>query len=124
MKYPTVAIIGRPNVGKSSLFNRFLRRQHAVVAEQPGVTRDRNYAVCEWSGRSFYLIDTGGIVADAEELMEQLIYDQTEFAMAEADNPTTAAGTPKDPEGLPPPRKPQAASSPRISSIFLSKNST
>lgn len=85
MKIPTVAIIGRPNVGKSSLFNRFLRRKIAVVAEQPGVTRDRNYAVCDWNGRSFYLIDTGGIVADSDNLMEKLIYDQTEFAVNEAD---------------------------------------
>jgi len=57
----------------------------AVVAEQPGVTRDRNYAVCDWGGRSFYLIDTGGIVAGADDLMEQLVYDQTEFAVSEAD---------------------------------------
>jgi len=85
MRLPTVAIIGRPNVGKSSLFNRFLRRPMAVVAEQPGVTRDRNYAVCDWGGRSFYLIDTGGIVAGADDLMEQLVYDQTEFAVSEAD---------------------------------------
>ncbi len=85
MKIPTVAIIGRPNVGKSSLFNRFLRRKIAVVDEQPGVTRDRNYAVCDWNGRSFYLIDTGGIVADSDNLMEKLIYDQTEFAVNEAD---------------------------------------
>ncbi|MCK4460481.1 MAG: ribosome biogenesis GTPase Der, partial [candidate division Zixibacteria bacterium] len=53
--------------------------------EQPGVTRDRNYAVCDWNGRSFYLIDTGGIVADSDNLMEKLIYDQTEFAVNEAD---------------------------------------
>ena len=85
MKIPTVAIIGRPNVGKSSLFNRFLRRKIAVVDEQPGVTRDRNYAVCDWNGRSFYLIDTGVIVADSDNLMEKLIYDQTEFAVNEAD---------------------------------------
>lgn len=85
MKLPTVAIVGRPNVGKSSLFNRFLRRPIAVVAEQPGVTRDRNYAVCDWNGRSFYLIDTGGIIDGADELMEKLISDQAQFAIAQAD---------------------------------------
>ncbi len=85
MRIPTVAIIGRPNVGKSSLFNRFLRRRLAVVAEQPGVTRDRNYAVSDWLGVDFRLVDTGGIVPEAEELIDQLIYDQTEFAVGEAD---------------------------------------
>lgn len=85
MKLSTVAIVGRPNVGKSSLFNRFLRRPIAVVAEQPGVTRDRNYAECDWNGRHFYLIDTGGIIPGADELMEKLISDQAEFAIAQAD---------------------------------------
>ncbi len=85
MKIPTVAIIGRPNVGKSSLFNRFLQKRIAVVDEQPGVTRDRNYAVCDWAGREFYLIDTGGIVPDSSDLMEKLITDQTDFAIHESD---------------------------------------
>ncbi|MFH1687325.1 MAG: ribosome biogenesis GTPase Der [bacterium] len=85
MKTPIVAIVGRPNVGKSSLFNRFLRRRLAVVAEQSGVTRDRNYAVCDWNGVDFQLVDTGGIVPQTKDQMEQLIMDQAEFAVAEAD---------------------------------------
>jgi GTP-binding protein len=85
MSLPTVAIIGRPNVGKSSLFNRFLQKKIAVVDEVSGVTRDRNYSICDWAGRSFYLIDTGGIVPDSSDLMEKLITDQTDFAIFEAD---------------------------------------
>jgi GTP-binding protein len=85
MRLPTVAIIGRPNVGKSSLFNRFLKKQVAVVHEQPGITRDRNYAVCDWAGVSFRLVDTGGIVPQTKDLMEKLIFDQTEFAVNESD---------------------------------------
>jgi len=85
MSLPTVAIVGRPNVGKSSLFNRFIQKKLAVVDEQPGVTRDRNYAICDWSGIDFRLIDTGGLVPDAEQMMDQFIFDQTEFAMSEAD---------------------------------------
>jgi GTP-binding protein len=85
MRLPTVAVIGRPNVGKSSLFNRFLKKQLAVVHEQPGITRDRNYAVCDWSGVSFRLVDTGGIVPQTKDLMEKLIFDQTEFAVNESD---------------------------------------
>ncbi len=85
MKIPIVAVIGRPNVGKSSLFNRFLQKRIAVVDEQPGVTRDRNYAVCDWAGREFYLIDTGGIVPDSSDMMEKLITDQSDFAINEAD---------------------------------------
>ncbi|MDF1543612.1 MAG: ribosome biogenesis GTPase Der [bacterium] len=85
MSLPTVAIVGRPNVGKSSLFNRLLQRKMAVVHETSGVTRDRNYAVCEWAGREFQLVDTGGIVPDSSDLMEQLISDQSEFAIHESD---------------------------------------
>ncbi len=85
MRLPTVAIVGRPNVGKSSLFNRILRKQLAVVDEQAGVTRDRNYAAADWAGRSFYLVDTGGMVPETDDMMEQAIFDQAEFAINEAD---------------------------------------
>ncbi len=85
MNLPTVAIIGRPNVGKSSLFNRFLKRRVAVVDPTSGVTRDRNYAVCDWNGRDFRLVDTGGMVPDSRDLMERLITDQSDFAVNEAD---------------------------------------
>jgi GTP-binding protein len=82
---PIVAIIGRPNVGKSSLFNRFLRRKLAVVDPESGVTRDRNYAPCEWNGRQFRLVDTGGMVPDTRDQMERMILDQADFAVHEAD---------------------------------------
>ena len=59
MSIPIVAIIGRPNVGKSSLFNRFLKRRIAVVDPESGVTRDRHYAICDWNGVEFRLVDTG-----------------------------------------------------------------
>lgn len=85
MSLPIVAIVGRPNVGKSSLFNRLLRKKIAVVDPTSGVTRDRNYAVCEWNGREFRLIDTGGMVPDSRDEMERLIFDQSEFALHEAD---------------------------------------
>lgn len=85
MSLPTVAIIGRPNVGKSSLFNRFLKKKLAVVDPQSGVTRDRNYSECDWSGREFRLVDTGGMVPHTKDAMEQAILDQSEFAIHEAD---------------------------------------
>lgn len=85
MSQPVVSIIGRPNVGKSSLFNRMLQRKLAVVDAEAGVTRDRNYATCDWAGRSFMLVDTGGIVPDSSDLMESLITDQTDFAIHESD---------------------------------------
>jgi GTP-binding protein len=85
MSFPTVAIVGRPNVGKSSLFNRLLRKKLAVVHPRSGITRDRNYAVCDWNGVEFHLIDTGGIVPESKDVMEQMIADQSEFAINEAD---------------------------------------
>ncbi len=85
MSLPLVAIIGRPNVGKSSLFNRFIRRRMAIVDDVPGVTRDRNYALCDWTGRQFYLVDTGGMMPDTRHQMESLVLEQAEEAIRQAD---------------------------------------
>lgn len=85
MSLPLVAIIGRPNVGKSSLFNRFIRRRLAIVDDVPGVTRDRNYALCDWTDRRFYLVDTGGMMPDTRHQMESLVLEQAEEAIRQAD---------------------------------------
>ena len=81
----TVALLGRPNVGKSTLFNRFIRSRSSIVEDTPGVTRDRNYGEVEWAGRAFNLIDTGGLLPHSEEVFEQAIRRQAEVAMEEAD---------------------------------------
>jgi len=81
---PVVAIVGRPNVGKSTLFNRILGRQAAVVDAEPGVTRDRLYQEVDWAGRHFILVDTGGIESQAGEDMANRVSDQARRAMAEA----------------------------------------
>src|SRR5881296_1399958 len=81
----TVAIIGRPNVGKSTLFNRVLGRRQAIVKDFPGVTRDRHYVECEYRGRRFQLVDTGGLVPSTDEQMFSLIREQSRRAIAEAD---------------------------------------
>ncbi len=80
-----VAIIGRPNVGKSTLFNRLTGRRQAIVDDQPGVTRDRNYGSVEWNGVQFVLIDTGGYMPESEEMMDMAIKEQVEIAMQDAD---------------------------------------
>ncbi|MEZ5359470.1 MAG: ribosome biogenesis GTPase Der [Candidatus Zixiibacteriota bacterium] len=85
MQLPIVAIVGRPNVGKSSLFNRLIRQRLAIVDSVSGVTRDRNISMCDWSGRYFYIMDTGGMVPGTDDVMEQLIMEQAELAMSEAD---------------------------------------
>jgi GTPase len=85
MNAPLVAIIGRPNVGKSTLFNRILRRRQSVTADVPGTTRDRTYALADWNGRSFYVADTGGYIPDAEGDIDPQVRAQAEAAMAEAD---------------------------------------
>jgi len=83
---PIVAIVGRPNVGKSALFNRILGTRHAIVEETPGVTRDRVYSHADWSGRVFTLVDTGGIYAEATaDAIEEMTIAQTEMAISEAD---------------------------------------
>ena len=82
---PLVAIIGRPNVGKSTLFNKILGTKTAIVDEVPGVTRDRNYADVTYRGRKFRLVDTGGLDLSASEGMLALIRQQSEIAIAEAD---------------------------------------
>jgi GTP-binding protein len=84
-KLPIVAVLGRPNVGKSTLVNRILRRKAAVVDEQPGVTRDRREFEAEWSGRDFLLIDTGGWELSPEEDLTRGIREQAELAVAGAD---------------------------------------
>jgi len=85
MPAPIVAIIGRPNVGKSTLFNRLLKKRIAVVDDQPGITRDRNYALTTWDGKSFYLVDTGGYVPSSTNEIEKLVKVQAEIAISEAD---------------------------------------
>jgi GTP-binding protein len=80
----TVAIVGRPNVGKSTLFNRLLEQRKAIVEDTPGVTRDRQYGIADWNGKNFYVIDTGGFVPDSEDVFEQEIAKQVEVAVEEA----------------------------------------
>ena len=85
MSKPTVAIVGRPNVGKSTLFNRILGGRRAIVSEHAGTTRDRHFGDAEWNGRRFWIVDTGGLVPDSNEPMDQAIRRQVEFALAESD---------------------------------------
>ena len=82
---PTVAIIGRPNVGKSTLFNRLIGRREAIVDARPGVTRDRNFAAADWNGRRFWLVDTGGLVPGAGDALNRAIRAQVEAAVRESD---------------------------------------
>jgi GTP-binding protein len=84
-KRVTVAIVGRPNVGKSTLFNRILRRREAVVHDEPGVTRDRHYGATTWNGRVFYVVDTGGLIPRAREGMPALVRTSALIAVEEAD---------------------------------------
>jgi GTPase len=81
----TVAIVGRPNVGKSTFFNRMLEQRRAIVDNESGVTRDRQYGVAEWAGKTFNLIDTGGFVAGSEDVFEREIRKQVLIALEEAD---------------------------------------
>ena len=85
MPTPVVTIVGRPNVGKSTLFNRIVGRHAALVDKTAGVTRDRNYGEAEWLGRPFRLIDTGGIMATEDSRLLEAVHEQTLYAVAEAD---------------------------------------
>ena len=80
----TVAIVGRPNVGKSTFFNRLLEQRKAIVDNVSGVTRDRQYGVAEWTGKSFNVIDTGGFVPDSSDIFETEIRKQVKIAIEEA----------------------------------------
>lgn len=82
---PLVAIVGRPNVGKSTLFNRLTGSRRSIVGDEPGITRDRIYGEFDWAGRRFRLVDTGGIIPDDPELIPQEIYNQAKVALEEAD---------------------------------------
>jgi len=84
-RIPVVAIVGRPNVGKSTLFNRIVGRRAAIVDDMPGVTRDRNSALCEYQNRQFTVVDTGGLDLYAREVILTQITHQTQMAIKEAD---------------------------------------
>ena len=80
-----VAIIGRPNVGKSTLFNRLIRKRKAIVGNEPGITRDRLFEIARWDGKQFEVIDTGGLIPGRKEIIPERILQQAEIAMEEAD---------------------------------------
>lgn len=85
MRLPVVAIVGRPNVGKSTLFNRILGARHAIVDDRPGVTRDRHAAEAEWAGRRFTIVDTGGLVPESQEALARSVNAQIHAAIEQAD---------------------------------------
>ena len=81
----TLAIVGRPNVGKSTLFNRLVGSRRAIVGDEPGITRDRLYGDVEWVGKKFRVVDTGGIVPDDQALIPSEIFRQARVALEQAD---------------------------------------
>ncbi|MBR3876961.1 MAG: ribosome biogenesis GTPase Der [Bacteroidaceae bacterium] len=80
-----VAIVGRPNVGKSTLFNRLTETKQAIISDEAGTTRDRQYGRCQWCGKEFSLVDTGGWVRNSDDVFEEAICDQVTLALEEAD---------------------------------------
>ncbi|HAL32117.1 MAG TPA: ribosome biogenesis GTPase Der, partial [Lachnospiraceae bacterium] len=80
MMKPIVAIVGRPNVGKSSLFNYLAGERIAIVKDEPGITRDRIYADVDWNGRKFTLIDTGGIEPESKDIILSQMREQAQIA--------------------------------------------
>lgn len=85
MPLPVVAIIGRPNVGKSTLFNRLVKTHHAIVDDTPGITRDRLYRRCSWNGVDFMLVDTGGLLVGADDVLEARVTEQARVAIDQSD---------------------------------------
>ena len=80
-----IAIVGRPNVGKSTLFNRLIQKREAIVDSISGVTRDRHYGKGDWNGKQFSVIDTGGYVIGSDDIFESEIDNQVELAIDESD---------------------------------------
>ncbi len=85
MPLPIVAIIGRPNVGKSTLFNRLVKTNQAIVDDMPGITRDRLYRRCSWNGLDFMVVDTGGLLVGSDDVLEAKVTEQAKIAMEQAD---------------------------------------
>ena len=84
MSKPLIAIVGRPNVGKSMLFNKIIGQRLSIVEDTPGVTRDRIYGECEWSGRKFDLVDTGGIEPNTDNQILTFMREQAQIAIDNA----------------------------------------
>src|SRR5690348_12722510 len=80
-----LAIVGRPNVGKSTLFNRLIGSRRSIVGDEPGITRDRVYGTAHWNGRQIGVVDTGGIIPNDKELIPSEIYRQARVALEQAD---------------------------------------
>ena len=85
MALPVAAIVGRPNVGKSTLFNKLIGQRLSIVKDTPGVTRDRIYAKCEWCSKEFMLVDTGGIEPETDDIILSQMKRQAELAIQKAD---------------------------------------
>ena len=84
VRSPLVAIVGRPNVGKSTLFNHLTGSRRAIVGDEPGITRDRLYGEVEWLGHEFRVVDTGGIIPDDKDFIPSEIFRQAKVALEEA----------------------------------------
>ena len=85
MAKPLIALIGRPNVGKSTLFNRLVGERAAIVEDLPGTTRDRLYGEFDWRGRRIAVVDTGGMIPGVEEDLSESVFEQAQLAIEEAD---------------------------------------
>src|ERR1044071_8941523 len=81
---PLIAIVGRPNVGKSTLFNRLIGQRRSIVTDEPGITRDRIYGILNWHGRAYEVVDTGGIIPGEETEIPVRIFEQAQIAIDSA----------------------------------------